>query len=86
MNGKGREGRYESVDLNGIFCDLTCPMPGMNCTKEAFLRRWSNNAWEDLPAVKNDLMGDWEFGVPTTNSHVYIPCEWSVKIDLNFLE
>lgn len=34
LNSKDREGKYETVEVNGIYCRDTCPVPGFECEKE----------------------------------------------------
>lgn len=42
INGKQREGIFEWIDANAIYCRDTCPLPGFTCTKENFVRNWNN--------------------------------------------
>jgi len=64
VNGKGKD-TFDSIDIDGVYCDLTCPEPGALCDMETgVIRKWSSNSWEDMACVKDDIDDDWQYGTP----------------------
>ena len=79
--------------VQGIFCEETCPEPGLKCTKEKFYRKWSNaTQWanntrdKDLTKLWDDKYNIDKKEVPGKDSDVFVPCEWNLLIDVNLLE
>lgn len=74
--------------MNAVYCRDTCATAGFNCEKETFVRLWDNvTQWNELSLrkPKGSAANAWATGVPGTTDDVLIPCEWSVKLNVDSL-
>jgi hypothetical protein len=82
VTANGRSSQFETIDMNAIYCDLTCPRPGLTCTRNNTQLRWSDaTIWASQPAHKLPSQGQYQDGVPQSGDDVQIPCPWNLLID-----
>jgi hypothetical protein len=83
VDGKSKTGPNDFVSVNGIRCRDTCPLPNMSCTRETFVRKWSDAAtWTSGNYRKLPTETTWSSGVPSAGDDVMIPCPWTMYIDV----
>lgn len=76
---------FEAIDMNGIYCDATCPTPNLFCVRDpTIVYTWSTaSIWQNVAAHKLPSAKAYSLGVPSTGDDVFIECPWTIVIDQN---
>lgn len=43
VNGLNKQSKFDTIDLDGVFCRDFCPEPGQMCVREGFTRLFSSS-------------------------------------------